>query len=135
MFVVLILARLPRCSGGEVGRILDDGPAGVAVPAAGLFQGAAADLVQGLCSPHHDMERIEANRGLRCLFPDDRVDPFRAVGRDMRQQSGSGGPKRVEEQCQGVLVAALVRPHEATGVMVDHTREESVSLPDDMRVI
>src|SRR5664279_5410625 len=27
------------------------------------------------------------------------------------------------------LVAALVGPHEATGVMVDHTREESVSLP------
>src|SRR5665811_596291 len=40
---------------GEVGWVLDDGPAGVAVPAAGLFQGAAADLVQGLCSPHHDM--------------------------------------------------------------------------------
>src|SRR5664280_475418 len=49
--------------------VFDDGPAGVAVPAAGLFQGAAADLVQGLCSPHHDMERIEANRRLRCLLP------------------------------------------------------------------
>src|SRR5664280_869141 len=128
--VVLILARLSCWSSVRSGSwVFDDGPAGVAVPVAGLFQGAAADLVQGLCSPHHDMERIEANRRLRCLLPHDRVDPLRAIGRDMRQQSRSGRPEGVEEQCQGVLVAALVGPHEATGVMVDHTREESVSLP------
>src|SRR5659263_291645 len=66
------------------------------------------DPVQGLCSPHHDMERVQANRRLRCLFPDDRVDPLRAIGRDMRQQSRSGRPEGVEEQCQGVLVAAFV---------------------------
>jgi len=81
------------------------------------------------------MERVEANRRLRCLFPDDRVDPLRAIGRDMRQQSRSGRPEGVEEQCQGVFAAALVGPHEATGVMVDHTREVSVSLPVVMWVI
>src|SRR5665811_2594530 len=75
------------------------------------------------------MERVQANRGLRRLFPHDRMDPFRAVGRDMRQQSGSGGPERVEEQRQGVLVAAFVRPHEPTGVVVDHAGEVSVSFP------
>jgi len=80
-------------------------------------------------NPEVAIQRIEANRRLRCLFPHDRVDPLRAIGRDMRQQSRSGRPEGVEEQCQGVFVAALVGPHEATGVMVDHTREVSVSLP------
>ena len=75
---------------GEVLRVLHDSPAGVAVPVAGVFQRPATDLVQLLGAPHHDMERVQANRGLRCLFPDDRMDPFRAVGRDMRQQRGSG---------------------------------------------
>jgi len=28
-----------------------------------------------------------------------------------------------------------VRPHQPTGVVVDHASEVSVSLPDDMRVI
>src|SRR5664279_5211309 len=38
-------------------------------------------------------------------------------------------PSASKNNVKVVLVAALVGPHEATGVMVDHTREESVSLP------
>src|SRR5664279_4403475 len=51
-------------------RVLHDGPAGVAVPVARLFQGPATDLVQRLGGPHHDTERVQANRGLRRLLPD-----------------------------------------------------------------
>jgi len=79
--------------------------------------------------------RAEAEYRLRCVLPDHLVYPLRSVGRHMSQQSGSGFTERPEELGQGVLVPALVSPHQAPGVVVDHARQVPVPLTDDMRVI
>src|SRR5664279_2981007 len=49
--------------GGEMLRVPDHRPAGVAVLATGVFQGAAADLVQCLRAPHHHMKGLIPTSG------------------------------------------------------------------------
>src|SRR5664279_49235 len=46
----------------------------------------------------------------------------------MRQHSGPGLPERLEELGQGVLVPALMSPHQPPGVVVDHARQIPVPL-------
>ena len=70
-----VLRFLPQCphSRAERGGL-------VSVPGGAEFGGeTAAELVEPFARPFHDMEGVQADQGLRGLFPDDVVDPLRPV--------------------------------------------------------
>ena len=117
-------ARVVRWPGGQALRFLPQGPhAGaeggglvVAPGGAQLAGEAAAQLVESLPGPFHDVERVQADLGLRGAGADHVVDPLRPVRGHVREQRGPLFAERVEERAHGLLAAAFGDPRDLPAV-------------------
>ncbi len=90
-----------------------------------LIPHPAAHRVQRRGGPGHHVEGVLAQHRLRGPLADDVVDPLRAVRGDLVELGASLRAEQVEEAAQRGLVAALARPHQPPGVVVDHAEQET----------
>lgn len=103
-----------------LGPLLVPGPAGV-VPH------LAADLVQGVGGPGHQVERVSAAHRGRAPLGDHVRDPVRPVLGHVRDQPGPVGAESVEERAQGGLVPPGSSPHQPLRVVVHHDGQVPVA--------
>ena len=73
------------------------------------------------------MEDVQTQHRLRGALAHDVVDPLRAVRGNVAELGGSCLAEQVEEPGRRGGVAALARPHQPAGVVIDHTQQ--VTLP------
>src|SRR5664280_2196138 len=127
--------QLGRLLLGEVFGVLPQRVPGVfevaGVPAepllAGRVPGLAANLVQRVGGPRHDVERICAAHGVGALVGDLVGDPRRGVGRDVRDGGTPGFTEGVEELRQRLAVSTRRGPHQPATVVIHD--ESDVSVP------
>ena len=121
---------------GQVRRVFQQRPpavlqrGGLVVVPAGAqpVDHGAADLVEGLGGPGHDVERVQAQHRGGGARGDHVVDPLRAVGGDVGELPGPFGAQVVEEPVQRRGVAVLARPYQPARVVIDHDQQVALAL-------
>jgi hypothetical protein len=88
----------------------------------------AVDGVQGFVAPVDDVERVQADPGVRGLLAGHgQIDAAR-VHAD-RLQRGGAGAQRGEELAERFFVALLTNPDHPPGVVVGHDGQELAAAP------
>jgi hypothetical protein len=112
---------------GEVDRVLPQRETGALelcgqrfLPrAAGVVPHLAADLVEGLSRPLHDMKRVDAQRRPVAALPDHVTNPLQRISADQPDPLATLVAEQVEELTEGLLVMARGRPHQPASVVID----------------
>lgn len=87
----------------------------------------AANGIERLGLPGHDVERIETQRRSSSAAADDPLDPLRAVGGYELDRLPAKVAQFVEEALERRLAPALGGPHQARRVMIDDDRDVALA--------
>jgi len=87
---------------------------------AGVVPGFAADFIQRLGCPLHDVERVGALHRSRATLRDDTRDPAGLISGHVRDQLASRGAEQVKEPAQRRPVVAWRGPDQPAAVVINH---------------
>jgi hypothetical protein len=90
--------------------------------------GLAADLVQRIGRPPHDVKGVQAQHDCRAAAGDRVGDPGGRIRAHMGELAGAIGSEGIKEAFQGLLIVAGRGPHQPAGVVVDHHGQVAMAL-------